>query len=205
MIDYQSIHQSVQAALDRQDPNREGWAQPDTANKIADRVCGLLEIDEDHCAKCGGLYAIHTPGEGCGEDIGDQEITPARFAAIFWRAVIEVMDVAEDLSHVERTLLESLSFDCEDRDPADRTDLVFVRFECGQQDRIGPVMGPYEFVQFTYDSVSGYAPGKPDDEIHLGVLDTDRDWKTGDGQIWSDIVIGTYTRNQITGAKGARP
>lgn len=62
---------------------------------------------------------------------------------------------------------------------------LFVRFECGQEDRMSPEYGPYPFVQLTYLSVR---VGENGDEF-LATF-ADGWWITQDGQKWSDVVIG---------------
>lgn len=63
--------------------------------------------------------------------------------------------------------------------------MTMVRFECGREDRIGEVQGPFEFVQLT----NGELRAGPDGEVTLGWLNTSGDWLTPDQQVWSDVVI----------------
>jgi hypothetical protein len=74
--------------------------------------------------------------------------------------------------------------------------MVFIRFECGKEDRIGPELGPYEFIQITYDCIRAFAPGKPDDEIDVAHLGKDGHWITEDGQRWSDFIVGYFQESQ---------
>lgn len=61
---------------------------------------------------------------------------------------------------------------------------TYIRFEYGQQDRIGPDLGPFEYVQATYDEINA----SPDGETRLAQF-VDGLWATPDGQKWSDFVV----------------
>jgi hypothetical protein len=72
---------------------------------------------------------------------------------------------------------------------------VSLRFECGREDRIGRLHGPFEFVQLTYNSLRVGPDGHFFASYHEG------DWGFDDeaprhgvkpeemGEKWSDIVI----------------
>lgn len=59
-----------------------------------------------------------------------------------------------------------------------------IRFECGQEDRVGEDLGPFEFLQMTYGDLR---VGPTGDEV-LAYFDNGW-WITTDGQRWSDFVI----------------
>ncbi len=62
---------------------------------------------------------------------------------------------------------------------------VMVRFECGQEDRQREPMGPYEWVQMTYELLRV----SPDGE-EIGWFEDDV-WKVKGEKGWySDVVIG---------------
>lgn len=63
---------------------------------------------------------------------------------------------------------------------------TYVRFECGCEERVGPTLGPFEFVQMTYGELRG-----PYGET-LARLDAESRWHTaGSSQWWSDVIIYT--------------
>lgn len=70
------------------------------------------------------------------------------------------------------------------------TSQIYIKPECGREDRMGEEIGPFEYVQITYSKLYG-----PDGEPIAGQLHSDDDeWslddKHGDSsQVWSDIVI----------------
>ncbi len=63
---------------------------------------------------------------------------------------------------------------------------VYVRFECGQEDRVGEELGPFPFVQLTYNELRF----GPDGET-LAVYDREADvWvPTSEVEMYSDVVI----------------
>lgn len=61
-----------------------------------------------------------------------------------------------------------------------------VRFEHGLSDRIGPVLGPFEWVQLTYGSLRAKLPDQ-EEEIDLAFIEDD-EW-IRNGLVWSDVVI----------------
>lgn len=62
--------------------------------------------------------------------------------------------------------------------------MVYVRFEYGQEDRIGNDLGPFEYVQTTYACLRA----APDEDVILAHF-IDGLWVTQDGQKWSDYVV----------------
>jgi hypothetical protein len=62
--------------------------------------------------------------------------------------------------------------------------MVKVRFECGCEDRMGEDLGPFEYVQATYDALTA----SPDGSIILAEYSGGW-WVTQDGQRWSDFVV----------------
>ncbi len=68
------------------------------------------------------------------------------------------------------------------------SDKVFIRFECGSEDRIGRELGPYPWIQVTYDAIRVGEDG----DTYLAHIDGDGRWVTADGQWWSDFVIGPW-------------
>lgn len=68
---------------------------------------------------------------------------------------------------------------------------VFIRFERGRDDVIGPTYGPYDFVQVTYSVIRADRDGE---EIELAFYNgPDGDWHLTDNErdetIFSDFVI----------------
>lgn len=67
---------------------------------------------------------------------------------------------------------------------------VYIRFECPRDDVEGPILGPYPFVQVTYDELRV----GPDGDV-VAVLDESGDWEltigAGEytGQRYSDFVV----------------
>lgn len=61
---------------------------------------------------------------------------------------------------------------------------VFIRFEYGQEDRVGEDLGPFEYIQMTYDTLTA----GPDGEREIADL-RDGLWVTEDGRTWSDFVV----------------
>lgn len=65
---------------------------------------------------------------------------------------------------------------------------VRVRFECGREDRMGEALGPFHFVQITYEDLRVADDADPDGNRILAQCDGD--WITlVDKQVWSDVVI----------------
>ena len=65
---------------------------------------------------------------------------------------------------------------------------VFVRFECGSEDRMSGEYGPFPFVQLTYNELRV----GPDDDGFAYFGGADGFWRVGDGkERWSDVVIGS--------------
>lgn len=63
---------------------------------------------------------------------------------------------------------------------------LWVTFVCGQENRFSPTLGPYPFVQLTYDTVRVGENG----ETELAVF-KDGWWVTEDSQRWSDVIVAT--------------
>jgi hypothetical protein len=66
---------------------------------------------------------------------------------------------------------------------------VCLRFECGKEDRWSEKLGPFHFVQLTYEALRVADDGDPDAgrvlAMHVG-----GEWVTlADDQFWSDVVI----------------
>lgn len=64
---------------------------------------------------------------------------------------------------------------------------VCIRFEYGQQDRMGDSLGPFDFIQATYSAIRVGANGDNADREIARLVDGL--WVTEDGQKWSDFVI----------------
>jgi hypothetical protein len=64
---------------------------------------------------------------------------------------------------------------------------TFVRFECGGEDRMGPDLGPFEFVQLTYCDLRVQSP--EDDFDRTIAAYHDGWWVDGEDRRWSDVVI----------------
>lgn len=64
--------------------------------------------------------------------------------------------------------------------------MIKITFEYGQQGRMGDTLGPYDFVQVTYDTVRA----GPDGDFVLAHFANGL-WVTVDGQQWSDFVVHT--------------
>lgn len=62
--------------------------------------------------------------------------------------------------------------------------MVKIRFECGSEDRMGEEIGPFDYVQATYDALNA----SPDSETRLADF-VDGWWITPDGARWSDFVM----------------
>jgi hypothetical protein len=63
---------------------------------------------------------------------------------------------------------------------------VVIRFECGQEDRIGADLGPFEYAQMTYGCLM------VDDAGTVLADYVDGWWITPDGQKWSDFIISAW-------------
>lgn len=63
---------------------------------------------------------------------------------------------------------------------------TYIRFENGQEDRIGDVLGPFEWVQITYSSLR-----VDDDGDCLAYMDENGYWRLygKPDERWSDIII----------------
>ncbi len=63
---------------------------------------------------------------------------------------------------------------------------TYIRFENGQEDKIGDVLGPFEWVQITYGVIR-----VSDDGDDLAFQNKDDFWILIDepGQLWSDVII----------------
>lgn len=60
---------------------------------------------------------------------------------------------------------------------------TYVRFEMGQEDRVGEDLGPFPFVQLTYEALR-VGPEGDDLAFYDGHV-----WKLKDGTVWTDVVI----------------
>ena len=65
---------------------------------------------------------------------------------------------------------------------------VCVRFECGKEDRMGEKLGPFHYVQMTYEEMR-VADDTDDNADRVLATIVDGDWIAEDGQSWSDVVI----------------
>jgi hypothetical protein len=66
--------------------------------------------------------------------------------------------------------------------------MVMVRFERGTDAEVGPILGPYEWVQLTYESLRASPDG---DVIAFLGEDSHRWYVMGpDYRTWADVVIG---------------
>lgn len=65
---------------------------------------------------------------------------------------------------------------------------TFVRFECGMEDRFTENLGPFTWVQFTYDLVRVSRTDDDNGEVELAVFKDG--WWEYDGQRFSDVIIG---------------
>lgn len=63
--------------------------------------------------------------------------------------------------------------------------MVYLRFECGQEDRTSPEYGPFPFVQLTYDEVRVGPDGDS-----FASFSTEGEWRTLQDPDWySDVMI----------------
>ena len=69
----------------------------------------------------------------------------------------------------------------------DRIMSVFIKFMTGREDRESSELGPFEYIQASYNEINA----SPDGETHLAVLDPDGTWRTPDGNWYSDFAIYT--------------
>lgn len=60
---------------------------------------------------------------------------------------------------------------------------TFVRFEHGPHGVVGPTIGPYEWVQWTYDNV------RDDADQEIAGRNKDGTWQGPDGQDYTDIIV----------------
>ena len=60
---------------------------------------------------------------------------------------------------------------------------IFARFERGRDGIIGPTIGPYEFLQWTYSII------RDDQDKEVASRRTDEDWEGPDGEPYSDIIV----------------
>lgn len=63
--------------------------------------------------------------------------------------------------------------------------MIVIRFECGVEDRFSDWLGPFEYIQATYTTITA----SPDGTVTLANLNERGFWETPDGQVWTDFVI----------------
>jgi hypothetical protein len=66
--------------------------------------------------------------------------------------------------------------------------MTFIKFERGRDGVVGPTLGPYEYVQITYNSL------RLPNDVDLAYLNADGDWEIidggeFDGAHYSDVII----------------
>jgi len=65
---------------------------------------------------------------------------------------------------------------------------TYVRFEYGQEDRMGPDLGPFGYVQLTYEDLRVPDTSAPGGDRTLAQL-LNGLWVEPNGTVWSDVVI----------------
>lgn len=71
-----------------------------------------------------------------------------------------------------------------------------IRFECGQEERMGEPLGPFDYVQITYEAIRVEDQSAPGGERVLAQC-VNGWWIDAEGQRWSDVVLFPHVEPSV--------